>query len=172
MKKTILFVFFGLFMLLLGLSGVTYSFVNNIGDNGIKNSSAIVKDDDITIVYENGTELLANYLKDNESISKSFTVKNTSFGAISYNILWSYINNNYTNKEGLTYTLKEESGKNLILDTVVPITSANVPIVKNIVLEKNETKKYILEVKYSDNNNIKEKDQTLNGKVSVLVNEE
>lgn len=171
-KKMIIFTAIGIFTILLGVSGVAYSWVNNNDTNKDNVSSVLVKDEELSVIFDNGTLIEANYLKDNETVEKKFTVKNTGSGAISYNILWSYINNEYTNKEGLTYNLKYEDGRKILLDTQVPITGANIPILKNVILEKNESYTYILEIRYKSNKNIKVKEQTLNAKIEIKSNNE
>ena len=155
--------------LVFGVAGVAYSYVNNETELNENVSSVLIKDNDISVVFEGDTEIDASYLKDEETIRKTFVVKNTSTGAINYNIVWTYINNSYTDTDGLVYTLKDDTGKNLIEETVVPTTGANIPIIKNITLEKDEERTYTLEIKY--NKTKKAVEQTLKAKINAVVNE-
>lgn len=168
-KKMILVSSIAILALILGASGVAYSYVNNRTSASTDVSSVLIKNEDISVVFEGDSEIDASYLKDKETVSKTFTVENTSTGAINYNIVWTYIDNTYTDTDGLVYTVKDNSGKKLIENTVVPTTGANIPIIKNITLEKNEERTYTLEITYNKNKDAVE--QTLHAKINAVVNE-
>lgn len=171
-KKMILFSVFGILVLTLSVSGVAYSFVNNeVKTPGEEASSLLVKDEELSVVFEGKALIDGSYLQDNEQISKTFTVENTATGAVSYNIIWNYIDNEYTDTEGLTYTLSN-NGKIIVEATNVPQTGSNIPILKNTTLEKNETNNYILTISYKKNSKIKAHEQTLKAKIGVINNKD
>lgn len=171
-KKMILFSIFGIFALTLSVSGVAYSFVNNEVDNtSEKASSVLVKDEELSVIFEGEALIDASYLQNGEQISKKFKVENTATGAVSYNIVWNYIDNEYTDTEGLTYTLSN-NGKVIVEATNVPQTGSNISIIKNTTLEKNETNNYILTISYKNNPEIKAHEQTLKAKIGVNNNED
>lgn len=155
--------------LVFGVSGVAYSYMNNKSETTENVSSVLIESEDISVVFEGNTEIDASYLKDEETVSKTFTVENTSTGAINYNIVWTYISNEYTDTDGLVYTIKDNTGKNLIEETTIPTTGANIPIIKNITLEKDEKRTYTLEIKY--NKNMDATEQTLTAKINAVVND-
>lgn len=169
-KKVIFMSIISIFILIIGVSGVAYSYVNNQTNIVGEVSSVLIKDEELSVVFEGDTEIKANYLKDGSSVSKKFKVENIATGAVSYNIVWNYINNGYINKDGLVYTLKDNLGNILVEESVVPITGSNIPILKNITLEKSEEVTYIIEIKYRDSKDVKKSEQTMIAKIGVENN--
>ena len=169
-KKIIYLSIFSVLALVVGTSGVAYSYVDNkTYSNNSDVSSVLIKDEDLSVVFEGESKIEANYMINEQVITKKFTVLNTATGAINYDIVWNYINNGYTNRDGLVYTLADNSGKVIVKETTIPITGSNIPILKNVTLEKNEEITYTLEIKYYDNKK-ENRDQTLEAKIGVNSN--
>ncbi len=132
-------------------------------------ATSVVKTDGLTVLYTNGSDFNIGNLKPGEINTKTFTVKNNSTGALNYSIKWSYVENNYNNKKGLTYII---SGNGDISKEIkCPSSSANIPILKNITIEKGASHIYTISIQY-DKEAKRKATNSFKSKLDVVVNKD
>ena len=112
----------------------------------------------LSILFEEGNELVAYDIKPGDTIgTKTFTVKNTGDGNVTYNILWTKVINQYVSYADLVVTIKR-NGKVVTTDKVLP--TKNSQMLGNVLIKVGETHDYELELRYIDTGKNQNVDQS------------
>lgn len=167
-KKYLFYSILGVILIMFSVFCVTYNWINN-KSNLNHNNTTIIKEKDLTIIYEKGNTIKIGNIKPGENVLKTFKIKNISTGAINFNIMWNYVENNYNEKKNLVYTIACNNIKTK--ETICPSSGSNIPILKNITIEKDNTYKCDLII-FHKTNGIRKNTNLFKGKIEVLVNEE
>ena len=158
-KKIIILSIVGVLMLVSIVVATSYAyFVANISGNKDTNN-VVVTNGVMALEYKDGDEItLANAVPGN-SVSKTFTVKNTGNVSTNYTIYFSELSNKFVDKTDLVYTLTSSDGGKNVAQTQVP--STNDAMVSNYAIEAGKTHTYTLTITFLN------KDENQNDNMNV-----
>ena len=166
-KKIIILSIVGVLMLVSIVVATSYAyFVANVSGNKDTNN-VVVTNGVMALEYKDGDEInLANAVPGN-SVTKTFTVKNTGNVATNYTIYFSELSNKFVDKTDLVYTLTSSDGGKNVAQTQVP--SKNEAMVSNYAIDAGKTHTYTLTITFlnKDENQNDNMGVTFSTKVSI-----
>ncbi len=175
MKKTYIVVASAIMILFCLMYSVSYAYfsikVTNNFNGGNKGSTVIGSDTVKDIIISDGTKVTSSNIIPGESVTSDFTVQNPNGIAICFGFDWTDVLNEFTRKQDLVFTLKEENGETLLENVEFPSTN-NQTIIEGLSIPAKTTKKYILTVTYKNVNEDQTADMnkkfhaTITGKVT------
>ena len=143
-------------------------FVANVSGNKDTNN-VVVTNGVMSLEYKDGDEInLANAVPGN-SVSKTFTVKNTGNVSTNYTIYFSELSNKFVDKTDLVYTLTSSDGGKSVAQTQVP--STNDAMVSNYAIDAGKTHTYTLTVTFLDKDENQDDNQGVSFSTKVTINE-
>ena len=174
MKKTYIVVASAIMILFCLMYSVSYAYfsikvTNNF--NGNKGSTVIGSDTVKDIIVSNGTKVTSQKMLPGDTVTSNFTVQNQNAVSICFGLVWTDVLNEFTRKQDLVFTLKEENGETLLENVKFPSTN-NQTIIEGLSIPAKTTKKYILTVTYKSVNEDQTTDMnkkfhaTIKGKVT------
>ena len=145
-KKIIILSIVGVLLLVSIVVATSYAyFTANVTGNKDTNN-VVVTNGVMSLEYKDGDEItLANAVPGN-SVSKTFTVKNTGNVSTNYTIYFSELSNKFVDKTDLVYTLTSSDGGKSVAQTQVP--SKNDAMVSNYAIEAGKTHTYTLTITF------------------------
>ena len=166
-KKIIILSIIGSLLLVSIAIASSYAyFVANVSGNKDTNN-VVITNGVMSLEYKDGDDInLANAVPGN-SVTKTFTVKNTGNVATNYTIYFSELSNKFVDKTDLVYTLTSSDGGKNVAQTQVP--SKNDAMVSNYAIEAGKTHTYTLTIKFlnKDENQNDNMGVTFSTKVSI-----
>ena len=151
MKKTYIVIASAIMILFCLMYSVSYAYfsvkVTNDFNGGNKGSTVIGSDTVKDIIISDGTKVTSSNIIPGESVTSDFTVQNPNGIAICFGFDWTDVLNEFTRKQDLVFTLKEENGETLLENVEFPSTN-NQTIIEGLSIPAKTTKKYILTVTY------------------------
>ena len=166
-KKILILSIVGVLMLVSIVVATSYAyFVANVSGNKDTNN-VVVTNGVMSLEYKDGDEItLANAVPGN-SVSKTFTVKNTGNVSTNYTIYFSELSNKFVDKTDLVYTLTSSDGGKNVAQTQVP--STNEAMVSNYAIDAGKTHTYTLTITFlnKDENQNDNMGVTFSTKVSI-----
>ena len=175
MKKTYIVIASAIMILFCLMYSVSYAYfsvkVTNDFNGGNKGSTVIGSDTVKDIIISDGTKVTSSNLIPGESVTSNFTIQNPNGIAICFGFDWTDVLNEFTRKQDLVFTLKEENGETLLENVEFPSTN-NQTIIEGLSIPAKTTKKYILTVTYKNVNEDQTTDMnkkfhaTITGKVT------
>ena len=148
------------------LSGVSYAYYSaKIKENN--KTETVIKTNELTIKYTGTQEINVGNIVPGDSMTKTFTVENTSNVPVTYNIYLENIINEFN--EDLVYTLKEENSE-IIKEEVLPILSDKKSyLITDVEIKSQEVKQYemTVEFKYSDKDQNKLQGKKFNATLGI-----
>ena len=174
MKKTYIVVASAIMILFCLMYSVSYAYfsikvTNNF--NGNKGSTSIGSDTVKDIIVSNGTKVTSQKMLPGDTVTSNFTVQNQNAVSICFGLVWTDVLNEFTRKQDLVFTLKEENGEKLLENVKFPSTN-NQTIIEGLSIPAKTAKKYILTVTYKSVNEDQTTDMnkkfhaTIKGKVT------
>ncbi len=174
MKKTYIVVASAIMILFCLMYSVSYAYfsikvTNNF--NGNKGSTSIGSDTVKDIIISNGTKVTSQKMLPGDTVTSNFTVQNPNAVSICFGLVWTDVLNEFTRKQDLVFTLKEENGDTLLENVKFPSTN-NQTIIEGLSIPAKTTKKYVLTVTYKSVNEDQTTDMnkkfhaTITGKVT------
>ena len=143
-------------------------FVANVSGNKDTNN-VVVTNGVMALEYKDGDEItLANAVPGN-SVTKTFTVKNTGNVSTNYTIYFSELSNKFVDKTDLVYTLTSSDGGKSVAQTQVP--DSNEAMVSNYAIEAGKTHTYTLTVTFLDKDENQDDNQNVSFSTKVTINE-
>ena len=165
-KKKLLIPVIASIITVLILSGVSYAFYSaRIKENN--KTETVIKTNELTIKYTGTQEINVDNIVPGDSMTKTFTVENTSNVPVTYNIYLENITNEFN--EDLVYTLKEENNE-IIKEEVLPISSDKKSyLITDVEIKSQEVKQYemTVEFKYSDKDQNKLQGKKFNATLGI-----
>ena len=158
-KKILILSIVGVLMLVSIVVATSYAyFTANVSGNKDTNN-VVITNGVMALEYKDGDEInLANAVPGN-SVTKTFTVKNTGNVATNYTIYFSELSNKFVDKTDLVYTLTSSDGGKNVAQTQVP--SKNDAMVSNYAIEAGKTHTYTLTITFLN------KDENQNDNMNV-----
>ena len=143
-------------------------FVANVSGNKDANN-VVITNGVMSLEYTDGDEItLANAVPGN-SVTKTFTVKNTGNVATTYTIYFSELSNKFVDKTDLVYTLTSTDGGKNVAQTQVP--DSNEAMVNNYEIEAGKTHTYTLTITFLDKDENQDDNQNVSFSTKVTINE-
>ena len=153
--------------IMLIVSGVSYAYFAAYVV-GTSNPN-IVTSGTMKINYTDGPEVnLVNAIP-GDTLTKTFTVKNTGTVATAYDIYLSDLINTFVDQSDLAYTLTSDTGANITSDTQLP--SASTKMISSQNITPNETQSYTLTIKFLNKNEAQDDNQGKLFKTTIKINE-
>ncbi len=153
--------------IMLIISGVSYAYFAVIA-TGTSNNN-IVTSGTMKITYTDGPQVSLENAIPGDSLTKTFTVKNTGTVDTEYDIYLSDVVNTFVDKSDLVYTLTSDTGANITTDTEIPSASSKIVSLQNIT--PNETHSYTLTIKFLNKNEAQDDNQSKLLKTIIKINE-
>ena len=168
-KKIIILSIVGVLMLVSIVVATSYAyFVANVSGNKDTNN-VVVTNGVMSLEYTDGDEItLANAVPGN-SVTKTFTVKNTGNVSTNYTIYFSELSNKFVDKTDLVYTLTSSDGGKNVAQTQVP--STNEAMVSNYSIDAGKTHTYSLTITFLDKDENQDDNQGVSFSTEVSINE-
>ena len=168
-KKIIILSIVGVLLLVSIVVATSYAyFVANISGNKDTNN-VVVTNGVMALEYKDGDEItLANAVPGN-SVSKTFTVKNTGNVSTNYTIYFSELSNKFVDKTDLVYTLTSSDGGKSVAQTQVP--STNEAMVSNYAIEAGKTHTYTLTITFLNKDENQNDNMVVTFSTKVGINE-
>ena len=148
------------------ISGVSYAYFAVV-TNGASNSN-IVTSGSMKITYTDGPEVRLDNAIPGDTLTKTFTVKNTGTVDTQYDIYLSDVINTFVDQSDLVYTLTSDTGANVNEETSIPSDTAKIVTMQSINV--NEIQSYTLTIKFLNKNEQQDDNQgkTFKGKITVV----
>ena len=168
-KKILILSIVGVLMLVSIVVATSYAyFVANVSGNKDTNN-VVVTNGVMSLEYKDGDEInLANAIPGN-SVTKTFTVKNTGNVATNYTIYFSELSNKFVDKTDLVYTLTSSDGGKNFAQTQVP--STNEAMISNYAIDAGKTHTYTLTITFLDKDENQDDNQNVSFSTKVTINE-
>ena len=168
-KKIIILSIVGVLMLVSIVVATSYAyFVANVSGNKDTNN-VVVTNGVMALEYKDGDEItLANAVPGN-SVTKTFTVKNTGNVATNYTIYFSELSNKFVDKTDLVYTLTSSDGGKNVAQTQVP--STNEAMVSNYAIDAGKTHTYTLTITFLNKDENQDDNKGVSFSTKVTINE-
>ena len=168
-KKIIILSIVGVLLLVSIVVATSYAyFTANVTGNKDTNN-VVVTNGVMSLEYKDGDEInLANAVPGN-SVTKTFTVKNTGNVATNYTIYFSELSNKFVDKTDLVYTLTSSDGGKSVAQTQVP--STNEAMVSNYAIDAGKTHTYTLTITFLDKDENQDDNQGVSFSTKVSINE-
>ncbi|HCY44091.1 MAG TPA: hypothetical protein DHU33_01545 [Firmicutes bacterium] len=168
-KKIIILSIVGVLLLVSIVVATSYAyFVANVSGNKDANN-VVVTNGVMSLEYSDGDEItLANAVPGN-SVTKTFTVKNTGNVSTNYTIYFSELSNKFVDKTDLVYTLTSSDGGKSVAQTQVP--STNEAMVSNYAIEAGKTHTYTLTITFLNKDENQDDNQGVSFSTKVSINE-
>ena len=175
MKKTYIVIASAIMILFCLMYSVSYAYfsVNVTNDfNGGNTGSTVIGSDTVKdIIISDGAKVTSQNIIPGDSVTSVFNVQNQNAVSICFGLVWTDVLNEFTRKQDLVFTLKEENGETLLENVKFPSTN-NQTIIEGLSIPAKTTKKYILTVTYKNVNEDQTTDMnkkfhaTITGKVT------
>ena len=175
MKKTYIVIASAIMILFCLMYSVSYAYfsvkVTNDFNGSDKGNTTIGSDTVKDIIISDGTKVTSQNMLPGDTVTSNFTVQNQNAASICFGLVWTDVLNEFTRKQDLVFTLKEENGETLLENIEFPSTN-NQTIIEGLSIPAKTTKKYILTVTYKNVNEDQTTDMnkkfhaTITGKVT------
>ena len=168
-KKIIILSIVGVLLLVSIVVATSYAYFNaNVSGNKDTNN-VVVTNGVMALEYKDGDEItLANAVPGN-SVSKTFTVKNTGNVSTNYTIYFSELSNKFVDKTDLVYTLTSSDGGKSVAQTQVP--STNDAMVSNYAIDAGKTHTYTLTITFLNKDENQNDNMNVSFTTKVSINE-
>ncbi len=168
-KKILILSIVGVLMLVSIVVATSYAyFTANVSGNKDTNN-VVVTNGVMALEYKDGDEItLANAVPGN-SVTKTFTVKNTGNVSTNYTIYFSELSNKFVDKTDLVYTLTSSDGGKNVAQTQVP--STNDAMVSNYAIDAGKTHTYTLTITFLNKDENQNDNMGVSFSTKVSINE-
>ena len=168
-KKILILSIVGVLMLVSIVVATSYAyFTANVTGNKDTNN-VVITNGVMSLEYKDGDEInLANAIPGN-SVTKTFTVKNTGNVATNYTIYFSELSNKFVDKTDLVYTLTSSDGGKSVAQTQVP--DSNEAMVSNYSIDAGKTHTYTLTITFLDKDENQNDNMGVTFSTKVTINE-
>ncbi len=168
-KKILILSIVGVLMLVSIAIASSYAyFTANVTGNKDTNN-VVITNGVMALEYKDGDEInLANAVPGN-SVTKTFTVKNTGNVSTNYTIYFSELSNKFVDKTDLVYTLTSSDGGKSVAQTQVP--SKNDAMVSNYAIDAGKTHTYTLTITFLNKDENQNDNQNVSFSTKVTINE-
>ena len=168
-KKILILSIIGVLMLVSIVVATSYAyFVANVSGNKDTNN-VVVTNGVMALEYKDGDEITLDNAVPGNSVTKTFTVKNTGNVATNYTIYFSELSNKFVDKTDLVYTLTSTDGGKNVAQTQVP--STNEAMVSNYAIDAGKTHTYILTITFLNKDENQDYNQGVSFSTKVTINE-
>ena len=168
-KKIIILSIVGVLLLASIGVAVSYAYFNASVSGNPTANNVVVTNGVMALEYKDGDEItLANAVPGN-SVTKTFTVKNTGNVSTNYTIYFSELSNKFVDKTDLVYTLTSSDGGKNVAQTQVP--STNDAMVSNYAIDAGKTHTYTLTITFLNKDENQNDNMGVSFSTKVSINE-
>ena len=142
--------------IMLIISGVSYAYFAVV-TNGASNPN-IVTSGTMKLTFTDGPEVRLDNAIPGDSLTKTFTVKNTGTVSTSYDLFFSDLINSFADPTDLVYSItSSDGGYNTSSDIQVPTASGK--LISSYAIDPNVTQSYTLTIKFLNKNEVQDDNQ-------------
>ena len=168
-KKIIILSIVGVLMLVSIVVATSYAyFVANVSGNKDTNN-VVVTNGVMALEYKDGDEITLDNAVPGNSVTKTFTVKNTGNVSTNYTIYFSELSNKFVDKTDLVYTLTSSDGGKNVAQTQVP--SNNDAMVSNYAIDAGKTHTYTLTITFLNKDENQNDNMNVSFSTKIGINE-
>ena len=168
-KKILILSIIGVLLLASIGVAVSYAYFNASVSGNPTANNVVVTNGVMALEYKDGDEItLANAVPGN-SVTKTFTVKNTGNVSTNYTIYFSELSNKFVDKTDLVYTLTSSDGGKSVAQTQVP--STNAAIVSNYAIDAGKTHTYTLTITFLNKDENQNDNMGVEFSTKITINE-
>lgn len=159
-------------IIVLAFIGLTYAyFVGKVTSSG-GNVTAISKD--IKLTFSDNDTINVSNIEPGWSTIKTISVQNTGSNAVTYDIVWTNITNNFIDKSDLVYSSTcTGSGCKTLSETEIPWSGTNQIVSEYITIPANTTQTYTITFRFLETNKVQDLNlyKTLNGRLGLKISD-
>ena len=153
--------------LIITITATSYAyFVATTSGTGNEN---VITTANMAIEFSDGPQVGLENAIPGQSVTKTFTVRNTGNVATTYDIYLSDLINDFEDKTDLVYTLTSSNGANVSSQTQIPSTSSK--IVSNQSIGVGETHNYTLVITFKETNDNQDDNKGKTFSTIIKINE-
>ena len=168
-KKILILSIIGVLLLASIGVAVSYAYFNASVSGNPTANNVVVTNGVMALEYKDGDEItLANAVPGN-SVTKTFTVKNTGNVSTNYTIYFSELSNKFVDKTDLVYTLTSSDGGKNVAQTQVP--STNAAMVSNYAIDAGKTHTYTLTITFLNKDENQNDNMNVSFRTKIGINE-
>ena len=168
-KKIIILSIVGVLLLVSIVVATSYAyFTANVAGNKDTNN-VVITNGVMSLEYKDGDEITLDNAVPGNSVTKTFTVKNTGNVSTNYTIYFSELSNKFVDKTDLVYTLTSSDGGKSVAQTQVP--STNEAMVSNYAIDAGKTHTYTLTITFLNKDENQDDNQGVSFSTKVSINE-
>lgn len=161
----------GIAILVALMGTATYAYFTLEIEGEGKNNMLRTFNKNMEITYTETSNVTLENAYTGDSVTKTFTVKNTGDTDVYYNVVLENVVNNFAKKEELVYTISEASGAASKNNVIVPTSDAT--ILSDIKIAVGKTHSYTLTITFLslETDQSYNMNKTFSGKINIVPSE-
>ena len=168
-KKIIILSIVGVLLLVSIAIATSYAYFTATVSGNKDTNNVVITNGVMSLEYKDGDEITLDNAVPGNSVTKTFTVKNTGNVATNYTIYFSELSNKFVDKTDLVYTLTSSDGGKNVSQTQVP--STNEAMVSNYAIDAGKTHTYTLTITFLNKDENQDDNQGVSFSTKVSINE-
>ena len=168
-KKILILSIVGVLMLVSIVVATSYAYFTATVSGNKDTNNVVITNGVMSLEYKDGDEITLDNAVPGDSVTKTFTVKNTGNVSTNYTIYFSELSNKFVDKTDLVYTLTSTDGGKNVSQTQVP--DSNEAMVSNYSIEAGKTHTYTLTITFLNKDEVQDDNQGKKFSTKVTINE-
>ena len=168
-KKILILSIVGVLVLVSIVVATSYAYFTATVSGNKDTNNVVITNGVMSLEYKDGDEITLDNAVPGNSVTKTFTVKNTGNVSTNYTIYFSELSNKFVDKTDLVYTLTSSDGGKNVAQTQVP--SKNDAMVSNYAIEAGKTHTYTLTITFLNKDENQNDNMNVSFTTKVTINE-